>query len=91
MSRRFRRSRLCSTQGSCTLRRMRGLLVLLFVLSACTLPPPAAHHEVILTVTNNRDEPLIIRVVPRLLQITGPPAPRDMGEGQGEGPQGPRR
>ena len=63
--------------------------MLLFVLSACTLPPPAAHHEVILTVTNNRDEPLIIRVVPRLLQITGPPAPRDMGEGQGEGPKVP--
>jgi hypothetical protein len=48
-------------------------------------PPPTAHHVVILTVTNNRDEPLIIRVVPRLLRITGPPAARDMGEGQGEG------
>ena len=64
---------------------MRGLLVLLIALSACALPPPAAHHEVILTVTNNRDEPLIVRVVPRLLQITGPPAPRDMGEAQGDG------
>jgi hypothetical protein len=71
------------------IRRMRGLLVLLVTVSACSAvqPPvePAAHHEVILNVTNNRDEPLIIRVVPRLLQITGPPAPDDMGQGQGEG------
>jgi hypothetical protein len=67
---------------------MRGLLVLLVWVSACSavqppVEPPA--HEIILTVTNNRAEPLIIRVVPRLLQITGPPAPDDMGEGQGEG------
>lgn len=57
--------------------------------SACSSvqPPvePDALHEIILTVTNNRDEPLMIRVVPRLLRITGPPAPRDTGEGQGEG------
>jgi hypothetical protein len=69
--------------------RMRGLLVLLVSVSACSAvqPPvePGVHHEIILTVTNNRDEPLVVRVVPRLLQITGPPAPRDVGEGQGEG------
>ena len=68
---------------------MRGLLVLLVSVSACSAvqPPvePAAHHEIILTVTNNRDEPLIIRVVPRLFRITGPPAPDDMGQDQGEG------
>ena len=67
---------------------MRGGLVLLLVsVSACSavLPPiePAAHHEVILNVTNNRAEPLIIRVVPRLLQITGPPAADDVGQGEG--------
>lgn len=61
---------------------------MVFVAACSSVQPPvepAALHEVILTVTNNRDEPLIIRVVPRLLQITGPPAPDDMGQGQGEG------
>ncbi|MDQ3689356.1 MAG: hypothetical protein M3406_04845 [Chloroflexota bacterium] len=68
---------------------MRGLLALLIAVSACSAvePPvePAANHEVFLHVTNNRAEPLVIRVVPRLLQITGPPAPADTGQGQGEG------
>jgi len=64
---------------------MRGLLVLLFAVAACTVAPPApvVTQELILDITNNRDERLIVRVVPRLLQITGPPARRDTGGGDG--------
>jgi hypothetical protein len=70
---------------SCTVGRMRGLLVLLFALSACAVAPPAptVTQEVILDITNNRDEPLIVRVVPRLLPITGPPASDDTGPASG--------
>lgn len=46
-------------------------------------PTPTIHQELILDITNNRDEPLVLRVVPGLLQITGPPAPEDVGQGEG--------
>lgn len=64
---------------------MRGLLVLLFALSACTVvpPAPAVRHEVILDVTNNREDPVIVRVVPGLLEQGGPPGRADTGTGDG--------
>lgn len=62
-----------------------GLALLLAVAAACTVAPPAptVHQELILDIANNRDEPLVVRVVPRLLQITGPPVPEDTGQGDG--------
>jgi hypothetical protein len=81
---RFRRSRRYWIRALYS-RLMRTLLVALLVLSACAPAPPApaVHHEVILDVTNNRDDAVIIRVVPRILQITGPPAQADTGQGDG--------
>ncbi len=44
--------------------RMRALLVgMLSVASACN---PAARHEVSLDITNNRDEVLVVRIVPEI-------------------------
>jgi len=64
---------------------MRGLLLLLFTTSACTVAPPApaVRHEVILDVTNNRDDPVIVRVVPRILEQGGVPGRVDTGAGDG--------
>ena len=62
---------------------VRGLLALLFLLSACTPAPAAVRHEVILDVTNNRDDPVIIRVVPRILEQRGVPGRVDTGDGDG--------
>lgn len=69
---------------------MRGWLLLLLILMACGVEVPgpvptaaAANHEVVLDVTNNRGEAVVVRVVPRLLAITGPPAPADVGQGEG--------
>ena len=61
---------------------MRGLLVLLIAISACT-PAPAVQHEVILDVTNNRDDPLVVRVVPAILEQGGAPGRVDTGVGDG--------
>ena len=64
---------------------MRGLLVLLFAISACTVAPPApaVRHEVILEVTNNREDPVVVRVVPRLLEQGRVPGNVDTGMGDG--------
>ena len=64
---------------------MRRLLATLLALSACSIAPPAPTitQEVILDISNNRGEPVVVRVVPRLLQITGPPAPEDTGAAGG--------
>jgi hypothetical protein len=73
---------------------MRGLLLLLlWAVSACTVVPPAPtiHQELILDITNNRDEPLVVRVVPGLLQIAGPPPPGDNGQGEGSSVAGRER
>jgi len=63
---------------------MRGLLVMLLAISACSSAvQPAVEHEVILDVTNNRDDPVIVRVVPRILEQGGVPGRVDTGVGDG--------
>ena len=64
---------------------MRGLLVLVFGLAACTVPPPAptVAHELILDITNNRDAAVVVRVVPEILEGVGLPPPGDEGRGEG--------
>jgi hypothetical protein len=62
---------------------MRGLLVLLLAVSACAPAPPAPRHELILDVTNNRADPLTVRVEPRALPQGGVPGQVDTGNGEG--------
>lgn len=64
---------------------MRGLLVLLFALSACTVAPPdpKVHHELILDITNNRNAAVVVRIVPQILEGVGLPPAEDEGGGDG--------
>ena len=69
---------------------MRGLPVLLFALSACTVAPPgpAVHQELILDITNNRNAPVVLRIVPQILGGVGLPGlPPAQDEGGGDGSQ----
>jgi len=66
---------------------MRGLLVLLFALSACTVAPPAptVTQELILDITNNRNAAVVVRIAPRILEGVGLPPADDEGVGDGTG------
>lgn len=60
-------------------------LVVLLALSACAVGPPAPtlHHELILDITNNRDEAVVVRILPRILEGVGLPPLDDQGDGDG--------
>ena len=55
---------------------------MLLAISACS-PAPTVRHEVVLDVTNNREDPVIVRVVPRILEQGGVPRQVDTGADDG--------